>query len=183
LGRPSWKKGLNANSDPRVAKSKATLKEGYLTGRLIPSQLGKKHTEEEKKRISAGMKNFLREHPDRVPYVLNHHSKGDSYPEKYFRSCLDNASIEYEKDYKALSYFLDFAWPKCKCYIEIDGEQHYVDETIIKHDKIRTEKLENDGWKCLERVRWKSFKNLNREEQSEFIHNLIEKIKQFIEIM
>jgi len=35
------------------------------------------------------MKKYFKEHPDRVPYVLNHSSK-ESYPEQYFRIAFKN---------------------------------------------------------------------------------------------
>ena len=46
---------------------------------------GKHLSEERKNKTSTSMKKFFKEHPDRVPYVLNHSSK-ESYPEKYFKA-------------------------------------------------------------------------------------------------
>ena len=42
------------------------------------------HSNETKEKISISRKKYLSEHPDQVPYLLNHYSKGESYPEKYF---------------------------------------------------------------------------------------------------
>lgn len=179
IGHTAWNKGLSKKSDERLAKSAKTLSDGYKTGRLVSTKAGIPHSDEQKRKISEGRKRYLAEHPDKVPYILNHHSKGDSYPEKYFMTCFDNYLIKYEKDYRALSYFLDFAWLDSKCYIEVDGEQHYLDKDIIEHDIIRSKNLEDDGWKCLERIRWKSFKKLGLEDQKKFVQSLIKKIRDF----
>lgn len=176
--RTAWNKGLTAETDIRVAKSKETLKEGYKSGRIIPSQKGKIHTENQKKLISESRKRYLLDHPDKVPYILNHHSKGDSYPERYFKHILNLNNIIFEQNYYQSGYFLDFAWPEYKIYFEVDGEQHYVDSRIVEHDKIRTEKLNNIGWRCIERIRWADYQKFTKSEKIEFINELIKKINQ-----
>lgn len=117
------------------------------------------------------------EHPEKVPYILNHHSKGDSYPEKYFKEVFNNACMEYEQNYYSNSYFLDFAWPDIKIYIEIDGEQHYLDNRIVEHDKERTEKLHNAGWRLLTRIRWSNFQKLEQTEKENLVFRLLQIIK------
>lgn len=52
--------------------------------KILVARLGVHLTEEHKKKISAGRKKFLNEHPDMVPFKLNHSSK-QSYPERYFQ--------------------------------------------------------------------------------------------------
>ena len=69
-------------------------------------------------------------------------------------------------------YFLDLANPKKKLYIEIDGEQHYNDSKVVEHDKVRTKRLEEIGWKCLKRVRWKDFQKSSDEEKKVQIDEL-----------
>lgn len=177
IGHTAWNKGKTKETDERLLKAGKTLSEGYNSGRLINPNLGKHHTEEEKKHLSEKRKQFLKEHPNKVPYVLNHHSKGDSYPEKYFKEVLDNEKIEYKQNYYQIGYFLDFAWPDKKLYLEIDGEQHYVDERIIEHDKIRTANLECEGWTCIERIRWSDYQKLNENEKKEFLQKLLTKLK------
>lgn len=142
------------------------------------SQRGKHHTEEQKRKVSESRKKYLMEHPEKVPYVLNHHSKGDSYPERYFKHILNLNNIIFEQNYYQSGYFLDFAWPEYKIYFEVDGEQHYVDSRIIEHDKIRTEKLNNIGWRCIERIRWADYQKFTKSEKIEFINGLIKKINQ-----
>src|SRR3546814_4629172 len=48
-----------------------------------------------------------------------------------------------------LIYSLDFAIIPSKIDLEIDGEQHYVDQRIVDSDKRRTEYLESLGWKTI----------------------------------
>ena len=71
---------------------------------------------------------------------------------------------------------MDFAFVDSKQYIEIDGEQHYVDNRIVKHDKIRTDKLLKNGWECIMRVRWSEYKKMEKSEQEEFVTNMIKLI-------
>lgn len=175
-GCNAWNKGLSKETDERLKKSAETLHNGYATGRIINSNKGKLHTEEQKQKISMGRKRYLEQHPDKVPYLLNHHSKGDSYPEKYFKEVFDNENVEYKQNYYQSGYFLDFAWPDKKLYLEVDGEQHYRDKRIIEHDKKRTQKLLDEGWTCLIRIRWSEYKGLNETQQKEFVKSFIEKL-------
>lgn len=174
--RGAWNKGLTKETDERLSKSAKTLSEGYKSGRLINAIKGTKHTDEQKKKISESRKKYLLEHPDKVPYLLNHHSKGDSYPEKYFKEVFDNEHIEYKQNYYQCGYFLDFAWPDKKIYVEIDGEQHYLDKRIIEHDKIRTQKLLESGWICIERIRWSDYQALSNSEKINYLKSIFEKL-------
>lgn len=176
-GMVPWNKGLTKETNESVAKAGKTLSENYANGKFIPSQKGKLHTEEEKRKISESRKKYLLEHPEKVPYVLNHHSKGDSYPEKYFKEVFNNAEINYNQNYYSNGYFLDFAWPNIKIYIEIDGEQHYVDHRIVEHDKIRTQRLHDLGWRLLTRIRWSEFQRLEQSEKENLVYRLLQTIK------
>ncbi len=171
-GYPIWNKGLTKETDERVRNYVNTLKQKYESGEIIPSWSGRKHTEEQKLKISQALKQYLEEHPDKVPYKLNHHSK-QSYPEQYFEEIFNNDEIlkDCEKEYKVGLYSLDFALPNIKFYIEIDGEQHYVDKRIIEHDKNRTEVLNNLGWTCY-RIRWSEYQKLNFEERQSIINEI-----------
>lgn len=115
--------------------------------------------------------------PDKVPYILNHHSKGDSYLEKYFKELFEINGICYEQNYYQSGYFLDFAWSSKKVYVEIDGEQHYVDKRIVEHDIKRTEKLLNDGWVCLKRIRWCEYQKLDKNSRKNLIDDILKFIK------
>ena len=129
------------------------------------------HSEETKKKISEHRKKYLEEHPDKIPYVMNHSSK-ISYPEKYFMEVFKDLPVKY--NYQVGLYQLDFAIPEKLVYIEIDGEQHFCDKRIVEHDKERTEKLESLGWNCLKRVRWSDYKKLNQEQQKQYCNELIQ---------
>ena len=176
-GGGGWNKGLTKETNQSVAKAGKTLSEGYANGKFISAQKGKAHTDEEKRKISESRKKYLMEHPEKVPYVLNHHSKGDSYPEQYFKTLFENEQIEYKQNYYQNGYFLDFAWPEQKKYIEIDGEQHYVDPRIVKHDKKRTKKLNDAGWVCIKRIRWSEYQKLDILEKQKLILEIKELLK------
>jgi very-short-patch-repair endonuclease len=136
---------------------------------------GRKTPEEIKKRIGDSVRRYLTEHPDRVPYLLNHSSKGPSYPERYFKKLFEEENIQLEFMVPVLSYVLDFCDSVRKIDVEIDGEQHYVDKRIVKHDINRNRRLIEDGWRIY-RIRWSEYKRLDYDEK----HNEIEKLKNFL---
>jgi len=181
--RGAWNKGLTAETDKRLAKSRNTLIDGFKTGRIVSHQKGKAHTDEEKQKISESRKAYLAAHPDKVPYLLNHHSKGDSYPEQYFKNVFDNAQIDYKQNYYQSGYFLDFAWPDKKQYIEIDGEQHYVDKRIVEHDKVRTSNLLAEGWTCVKRIRWSEYQAMSDSDKHSFIQSLLTQFGLVVELV
>lgn len=174
--RGAWNKGLSKETDERIKKSSTTLKKRYEFGELISPQKGKHHTKEEKQNLSKKMKDFLSKNPDKNIYIKYHHSKGDSYPEKYFKEFFDKNNIEYKQNYYQSGYFLDFAWPDKKIYLEIDGEQHYFDKRIVEHDKIRTQNLLNNGWRCIDRIRWRNYNKLNESQKKDILDSLLSKI-------
>ena len=62
-----------------------------------------------------------------------------------------------------------------KVYVEIDGEQHYVDPRIVESDIKRTNYLITLGWKGY-RVRWATYKKLSYDEK----HKIILEIKHLL---
>ena len=112
-----------------------------------------------------------------VPYKLNHHYK-ISYPEKYFKRILTKYKIRYKHRSRVGVglYELDFNIINTKIDFEVDGEQHFVDKRIVKHDIKRTKNLKKLGWKII-RVRWATFQRLNRDEREVFIEKLIKKLR------
>jgi len=129
----------------------------------------RKHSEETKKKISEKRKQFLNENPDKIPYILNHSSK-TSYPEQYFLDCFNDVT-DLEFQYPVKRYSLDFANVSEKLYLEIDGEQHYLDNKITEHDITRTETLTKLGWKGI-RIRWAEFKKLTNEQKIEKVQEV-----------
>lgn len=152
-----WNKGLSKETDARVKKQSDTLKMQYKCGKISNKFKGKHLSEDHKKKISASQKARLEQNKELTPYILNHSSK-QSYPEKYFSDIFKNDALLCRciQQYRVNRFRLDFAIPDIKIYIEIDGEQHYNDARIIKHDKERTKILESLGWTGF-RIRWSKF--------------------------
>ena len=138
---------------------------------------GKHHSIETKEKLSKIMKEKIKNGEFIVPYKRNHSSK-ISYPEKYFMDILkDIKNLKY--NYQVGLYQLDFALPDKKIYIEIDGEQHYVDKKIVEHDIKRTEKLNNLGWVCLKRIRWSEYKKMSQIDKENFCEKIINLIVKY----
>lgn len=166
-GHPAWNKGLNKETDERIAKQSKTYSERYQGKNT--SWFGRKHTEESKRKISETQKkNYIGR--SRYATARDHRC---SYAESYFTECFTDAVKQLHVD----RYFLDFAWPDIKIYIEIDGEQHYVDHRIVKHDKVRTQRLHELGWRLLTRIRWSEFQKLDQLEKENLVYQLLQTIK------
>ena len=154
----SWNKGLTKETDSRVAKTVETCK---ARGKYVSWCKGKHLSKEHRNKVSRTMKTLFKEHPELAPYVRNHHSKGESYPEKYFRELfISEQIIGWKQDLPKLGYFLDFGFEAQKIDFEVDGSQHSVDARIIKHDIERTAKLEANGWKVI-RINWSEWQSQN----------------------
>lgn len=126
-----------------------------------------------RKKISESRKRYLEEHPDQVPYKLNHKSKGESYPEKYFREWLEKENISFLQEYQFGVYSFDFLINNF-IDLEIDGSQHYVDGRIRKSDEKRDKRAKENGF-IVYRINWPSYQQL--EDKEKFLLEL----KQFIE--
>lgn len=126
-----------------------------------------------RKKISESRKRYLEEHPDQVPYKLNHKSRGESYPEKYFREWLENENINFKQEYHFSVYSFDFLINNF-IDLEIDGSQHYVDGRIRKSDEKRDKRAKENGF-VVYRINWSRYQQL--EDKEKFLLEL----KQFIE--
>lgn len=157
--------GKNGWSNPGHKLSEDTLR------RMRDNGKKQRHTQETKDKISQIRKKYLKEHPDKVPYLLNHYSKGESYPEIYFEEVFKNENIKLTKKFRIYLYELDFCDVDKKIDIEIDGEQHYSDERIVKSDIRRTAYLEDMGWTVF-RIRWSHFQKMSFYEKSLVINDL-----------
>lgn len=136
--------------------------------KLSLSKIGRKHTEETKLKIQATQKKNY-EGKSRW-YTQTQHRL--SYAEQYFIPIFSDAKMHYHVN----RFFLDFAWPEKKLYIEIDGEQHRRDEKVIAHDKERTNILNSLGWSLIERVYWPDFSKLSGDEKRKYVDILLSKI-------
>ncbi|NBT36074.1 MAG: DUF559 domain-containing protein, partial [Betaproteobacteria bacterium] len=136
------------------------------------------HSEETKLKISRARKAYLDAHPEKVPYVINHYSKGPSYPERYFSDIFKSKGIELVEQHQVGRYCLDFALLDKKIDIEIDGEQHYLDPRIQRSDEERTRFLESEKWKVV-RVRWSMYQSLTQEQKGSFVEDLVKQLRDF----
>jgi very-short-patch-repair endonuclease len=134
-----------------------------------------KHTDESRKKISLARIKYLKENPDKVPYLLNHYSKGPSYPEKYFFEILTKENVNFETEFRIGLYSLDFVVCSKMIDLEINGEQHYLDNKIFESDIRRKAFLENLGWSQIV-VRWSEYQKLDRGTKEEYIKELIKKL-------
>ena len=166
-GQIAWNKGLTKET------SNIVKEQGLTWSNMTRGKTRKPLSAEHKQKISISRKKYLLENPDQVPYLLNHSSK-QSYPEKYFSECFNGLNIIEE--FKVGLYSLDFANPTKFHYIEIDGEQHYVDKRILDHDVVRTQYLKKLGWK-VKRIRWKNFSKLAFTAKEKIVEDLIAFIK------
>lgn len=108
----------------------------------------RKLSDETKKKISLARKKFLKENPDKVPYLLNHSSK-ETYPEQRFKEILNNIGlVGWIQHYQHSIYQYDFAFPEVKLDVEIDGSTHTLPSVIAKD--IERDKFSRDkGWEVL----------------------------------
>ena len=103
--------------------------------------------------------------------MVNHYSKGESYPEKYFNKIFKKENIQYEKFYRTGLYHIDIAILNKSIAIEIDGEQLYLDERIIESDKRKDKFLKENGWDII-RIRWSHFQKMSKLEKRKYIKDL-----------
>lgn len=110
-----------------------------------------------------------------VPYVLNHKSRGESYPEKYWREVLSSNGISFAQEFRVSRYRIDFAIGKVA--LEIDGEQHYLDDRVKRSDERRNAVLAKLGWSTI-RIRWAEYQKLDESAKAKFRFSLLERLRQ-----
>lgn len=140
------------------------------SNRLYKSKNTYKHTQETKDKISRIRKEYLKNNPDKVPYLINH-SRKESYPEKYFTEIFKKENLNVVKAYRVGLYELDFAIPDRRIDIEIDGSQHYYDKRIVESDIRRNKFLEDNGWDII-RIEWSKYQKMRKIEKLDYIQNL-----------
>lgn len=150
--------------------------------KLLRANTGRTHTEETKQKLSKIRKDFLLKNPDKVPYKLNHYSKGPSYPEKYFTELFIKENIIFETEKQVGLYSLDFTFPNTMIDLEINGEQHYVDNRIVESDKRRAEYLKGIGYTILI-IRWSEYQKLDFQNKTKIIDKLKEIINSLVRPM
>ncbi len=142
-------------------KKWVTIKSGYKThelrcysnpNRKAGSFLGKKHTDEQKRKISESTK---KAHDEGRGHTWKNRYLNPSYAEQWLYGFLDSRNIQYKKEVPFKGFFLDVLVGKDKV-IEIDGEQHYLPEGFpeqIDRDQRKDKLLKENGYKEL-RLRW-----------------------------
>lgn len=113
--------------------------------------VGKKHSEETKKKMSESAK---KAHEEGRGHTWVHRNDSPSYAEKWLYGFLDNREIVYEKEKPYKGFFLDVVIGNK--VIEIDGEQHYDAIKFpeqIERDERKDRLLKEDGFQEL-RLRW-----------------------------
>lgn len=155
LGHKAWNKGLTKDSDIRIKRLTETRNNHYKDGKFT---LGKPLSDEHKKAISNGMK---KAHVEKRAHNIGESrwNNEHSWPEKWFIQVLLNEfkMVEHEHYETEMSfdrYSLDFAWPKSKFCIEIDGEQHERFEDYKLRDVEKDKLLLESGWQVF-RIKWK----------------------------
>lgn len=101
-----------------------------------------------------------------------------SYPEQWFMNVIENefSDKNYIREYPFFKYSLDFAWPDKKFCVEIDGAQHYRNNSEglkqQKRDREKDELLAANGWYEI-RISWKTI-CLNTLNFISFVKNAID---------
>lgn len=73
--------------------------------------------------------------------------------ESYLERCFQKVVITYRipsprREYPFGAYSLDFAWPKAKVCVELDGNQHKTPKAKL-HDQQKDALLKSEGWEVL----------------------------------
>lgn len=150
----AWNRGLTEKTDIRVAKSREILRQHYRNGELIPSWKGRKHTEEQKCKISESMKKAASEGRTHNIGQCRWERK-HSYPEEWLIGVIANEFIDkqYLCEMAFHRFALDFAWVHKKKCIEVDGGWHDRPDQQ-ERDRCKDELLQQEGWQIL-RMPWK----------------------------
>lgn len=159
-----WNKGKHL-SDEYKLKIKEGVRRAIEAGKKYDGSawVGRKHTEEQKQKISASMKKAHKE--GRAHNIGECRWNNEpSYPEQWFMKVLKNEfGLEKDKDYQTEFPFhrfsLDFAWPDRKICIEIDGEQHQRFQEQKQRDIEKDKLLKEEGWKELRKDWQEIFQN------------------------
>lgn len=114
--------------------------------------LGQHHSDATKKKLSEIRKQKIK---DNGGIWWNSRSNCKrSYAEEWVLKIIKNevADQEFIEEYHLNKWFMDFAWPKKKIYLEIDGQQHQWEDRK-RRDHEKDEYYKSLGWKCL-RLSW-----------------------------
>jgi len=133
-----WNKGITKDDDQRLKKASETLKEHYAQGLIKPSFLGRKHTEESKKKCGKGggykhgsgrgkqgwYKGYWCDSSWELAYVIYN-------LEHNIQFIRNKEGFEYEFENKKYKYYPDFILED-GTYVEIKGYLDKKNEIKIK---------------------------------------------------
>jgi len=107
---------------------------------------------ESKKKVSIGIKKYLKENPKK--HVWKRDEKFKSEPCELVKSYLLEKNINFIEELSPLegrSFSMDIAFPDKKIAIEINGNQHYNNDGSLKdYYQERHDLIEKEGWKLIE---------------------------------
>lgn len=115
--------------------------------------IGHKQKQETKDKISIGMKNYLKNNPDKLNWIKD---RMKSEPCEIFKTILKSKNLFFIEELKPLNernFSIDIALPEYKIGIEINGNQHYKSGNVLllkDYYRIRHELIEKEGWKLIE---------------------------------
>lgn len=121
----------------------------------------RKHTEETKRKIREGRKNYLKNNPDKRSWQTR--ESGKSIPCEKLKKMLKDRGISFIEEYEPLLHLdrffsIDISFPDIKVGVEINGRQHY-DElgNLSPYYQKRHDLIEDDGWKLYEIPYYEAF--------------------------
>jgi very-short-patch-repair endonuclease len=135
-GRAAGAHVVWCDKNPNVVNTKA---------KLSKKAKEQKVSEETKKKISISRKKYLDEHPDQIPYLLNHASQKSPIEVVFEKYLIESGVKGWVYNYQFKRYALDFAFPEWKLDIELDGGTHNL-EKVISKDIERDKYLIENGW-------------------------------------
>lgn len=149
-----WENKTNDELNKIYEKTSKTLKSKYKSGEIIPTFLGKHHSEETKEKIRKAIHNRYIDGKQHGAFIKDK----PSYIEQWFIDNVINKLELYNKfdivrEFAFYPYYLDFAFVNIQLDVELDGEFHYIRESNIKHDKKRNEYILSKDWKVY-RIRY-----------------------------
>ena len=150
-------------------KTAQTTKQRIKDGTIVIKPV----SEEIRKKMSIRRKEYLKTHPSSHHWCCPHMHR--SYAEQYFYDIIAKecgTQVNWKNNLFVEKYWLDFANLDNKVYFEVDGEQHYTPEGILK-DNIRTSELASKGWFLISRIRWRSFLQMDEQRKKIYISELV----------
>ena len=161
-GHIAWNKGLTKETSEKIKLRSELVHQKYLNNEIIPSFLGKHHTQETKEKISTSRKKYLSNHKDE--HVWKRNSKFISIPCQNLKNKFNELGIKYIEEltpFDDYNYSIDIAWPDIKIGIEVNGNQHYNnDGTLVEYYQKRHNIFESRGWKLYE-IHYSKCYNIN----------------------